>query len=828
MKSRLSLLRPAAAVAVAILLTHPCPAAPEATAVESMRIKEGFRVERLYSVPKDKEGSWVAMTIDTKGRLICSDQYGGLYRLTPGATAEDTKVENIAVKIGQAQGLVYAFDSLYLVQANDAYEGRGLYRVRDTDGDDAFDKVELLRKFANEGGEHGPHAVVRGPDGKSLYVVVGDQTAVTEVDRSRVPRVWGEDLLLPRIYGRGFMKGVMAPGGWIARTDPDGKDWELVSTGFRNQYDIGFNREGEMFTYDADMEWDMNTPWYRPTRVCHVTSGSEFGWRNGSGKWPEYYGDSLPPVVNIGPGSPTGVAFGYGAKFPAKYQDAFYICDWSYGKLYAVHLKPSGASYAAEFEEFISAQPLPLTDIEVNPKDGALYFTVGGRRVQSGVYRVTYNGPEPVAVPDATPPSELAVRRRALEAYHLGPDERAVEAAWPSLGHDDRFLRFAARVALEHNPVATWQDRALAETNPRALLTALMALARVGEARLKPAIVNTLAAIPWDTLDAQGRLDLVRDYSLVFTRMGGAGESERTKVFAHLFGHYPSGDSRLDIELSQMFAYLDIPEATPRTMALLDAAPTQQEQIAYAKNLRLVKSGWTRELRERYFQWFLKAANYRGGASFGLFVADIKKGAVESLSADELASLKPIIEAQPEAKASPYTFGAREFVKAYSVKDFEDVIAAGLEGGRNFENGRNLFGVGTCYVCHRFDGNGGAIGPDLTGVGGRFSPRDLLESIIEPSKEISDQYGSVILSRKDGSQVVGRIVNLNGDTVMVNDNMLDPDSMVNVNQTEVESIKPSPVSMMPPGLLNMMSKDDVLDLLAYLISGGNKESDLFK
>ena len=127
------------------------------------------------------------------------------------------------------------------------------------------------------------------------------------------------------------------------------------------------------------MEWDFNTPWYRPTRVCQAASGTEFGWRNGAGKWPAYYPDSLPPVVNIGPGSPTGVAFGYGAKFPAKYQDALFICDWSYGKLYAVHLTPEASDYKAELEEFVTGTPLPLTDLVVNPKDGAMYFAIGGR-----------------------------------------------------------------------------------------------------------------------------------------------------------------------------------------------------------------------------------------------------------------------------------------------------------------------------------------------------------------------------------------------------------------------------------------------------------------
>ena len=79
----------------------------------------------------------------------------------------------------------------------------------------------------------------------------------------------------------------MAPGGWIAQVSPDGQDWQLVANGFRNEYDIAFSPEGELFTYDADMEWDVGSPWYRPTRVNHVTSGAEFGWRSGTGKWPE-------------------------------------------------------------------------------------------------------------------------------------------------------------------------------------------------------------------------------------------------------------------------------------------------------------------------------------------------------------------------------------------------------------------------------------------------------------------------------------------------------------------------------------------------------------
>ena len=346
---------------------HAQAPAPAATPVSAIKIKEGFKVELLYSVPLEKEGSWVASCFDDKGRLIESDQYGRLYRITlPEAGQTGVKVEEIPVELGEAQGLLYTNNALYAVTNSDKYP-RGLYRITDTNGDDVLDKVELLKVFPPKGGEHGPHGVVLGPDKKSLYIISGNQTPVPEMSSSRVPSHWDEDNLLPPLIGRGFMREVMAPGAWVAKTDLDGKTWELICTGCRNTYDAAFNRNGDLFTYDADMEWDFSVPWYRPTRVVECVSGGEFGWRSLSKKWPVRWEDSVPPVVDIGPGSPTGMAFGYGAKFPAKYQNALFMCDWSYGKLYAVHLKPDGSTYGADFEEFMAAQPLPLTDVLIGP-----------------------------------------------------------------------------------------------------------------------------------------------------------------------------------------------------------------------------------------------------------------------------------------------------------------------------------------------------------------------------------------------------------------------------------------------------------------------------
>ena len=403
-------------------------------------------------------------------RLIVCDQGGRSLSRHLAAVGTRSKVEKIPVEIGHAQGLLWAFDSLYVV-VNSRQVQPGLYRVRDTNGDGELDKVKMLRKLEGGGGDHGPHAVLLSPDGKSLIVVCGNQTKLTQYDKTRVPPDLGRGSPACREcpMATASCGACWARAGRFIRSIPTGKNWELISVGFRNQYDAAFNRDGDLFTYDADMEWDFNTPWYRPTRVCLATSGSEFGWRNGAGKWPAYYPDSLPAVVDIGPGSPTGVTFGYGAKFPAKYQKALFISDWSYGKLYAVHLQPDGSGYTATFEEFVSGTPLPLTDIVIRPQDGAMYFAIGGRKTQSGLYRVTYVGPESTAAAEAArdpadsardPPQAGILPRQARPA--------AIEAAWPHLSSADRFLRFAARVAIEHQDPPHWREQALAEKDQNA------------------------------------------------------------------------------------------------------------------------------------------------------------------------------------------------------------------------------------------------------------------------------------------------------------------------------------------------------------------------
>ena len=863
---------------------------PEATGpvdpkVERLKLQPGFTAERLFGPSENEDGSWVSMTFDDKGRIIASDQYGSLYRLVVPPVGDTTKttIEKLAIPndntlvgdtskkkvgIGFAHGLLYAFNSLYVMvnSLNDEATTRtsGLYRLQDTDGDDQFDKVTLLKALKGEG-EHGPHSLILSPDKKSIYVVIGNHTDIPQLDAYQLPSNWKEDNLFPLITDpNGHAVDRKAPGGWIAKVDPESNRWELISAGYRNPFDIAFNAAGDLFTYDSDMEWDFGTPWYRPTRICHVTGGSEYGWRTGNSKWSPSYPDNLPPVLNVGQGSPTNLMYSGNARFPEKYKNTLFAFDWSFGIIYAVHLEADGASYKAEGEEFLSGSPLPLTDGEIGP-DGAMYFLTGGRRLESDLYRVYYKDnkekttDELLGTPEETPESKL---RKQLEAYHGAPQAGAVDFAWPQLKNSDRFVRYAARIALEHQPVAEWQQRALDEKDPVTATQALIALARQGNAGVKNQLLNALTAIDFAKLSEPQQIDIVRAFELVFSRMGQPDAAAKEKVIAFLDPQYPAKTNELNRVLSKVLVYIEAPKAVEKTMALMATAKDEdtqktftsssdlimrnpqygmdianmlsnvppQQQTYYANVLSKAKTGWTPELREKYFQWFYNAFSYKGGHSFRGFINKSRTNALENVPKAQFAHFNTISgdsivnrsgNALADAAIQPKGPGRR-----WKMEDALPVIDSGLVN-RNFEQGRAMFAASLCISCHTMKGEGGVSGPDLTQLGTRFSAKDILEAIIDPSKTISDQYGATVFYLKDGGSVLGRLIKEEGDNYVISQNPFAPQIVREIPKKDVTRTRVSDVSPMLPGMINRLNNEELKDLVAYLVAGGNKEHEVY-
>ena len=356
------------------------------------RVPQGFVVEAVADA--EQVGSLIQVTFDAQGRPVVSKERSHPVRLLDNDGDGFFESEQVVSdQVENCQGIFFDGSTLYANCTNPEDGVACLFRLPDTDGDGVADSREIVVQYTGRIGEHGPHDIRRAPDG-STTVLVGNHTFIPSeriADDSAL-RGYKESQLLNRYMdARGHAIGRMAPGGALFRIDGD--DFQLWFGGFRNSYNHAYNRDGEAFTFDSDMEWDINLPWYREVRSVHGIPSADYGWRTGSGKFPAYYLDSLPPVNDLGRGSPVGVDFYHSYAYPAEYFDAFLQGDWSRGRVVLSKFRRAGATYelAEPATDFIYGEPLNVTDLEVGP-DGLVYFTMGGRMTRGGFFRVAYKG----------------------------------------------------------------------------------------------------------------------------------------------------------------------------------------------------------------------------------------------------------------------------------------------------------------------------------------------------------------------------------------------------------------------------------------------------
>ncbi|MCA9131973.1 MAG: c-type cytochrome [Planctomycetales bacterium] len=813
------------------------PGGGQATGVESITLPPGFQAQLLRSAGKG-EGSWISMTFDERGRLILGRDKRGIVRLT--LDAERSAVQRFEVlenTLRHCRGVLYAHRSLYVC----ATDSQGFYRLRDTTGDDRLDDVQLLKAMDYQSRYgHGTNQVVLGPD-QLLYVVNGNDVFFPQGVAADSPyREPQDDHLLPEPRDMAQQGRV----GHILRTDPEGQHWEVLAGGLRNQFDLAFNDDGEMFTYDADMEWDIGLPWYRPTRLIHLVSGGEYGWRWGSGKWPTYFADSLPSTLDTGLGSPTGMEFGSRSHFPPPYRKALFLGDWQNGRILLAELTPRGASYEGQYRVFLEGGALNVADLTFGP-DGALYFITGGRGSQSGLYRVSYQGPDvaPAAVSAApgqrAATSQAAVSqaavsqaaearqlRRQLEVFHRRREAAALDLAWPHLGSSDRWLRFAARLAVERQEPQLWRQRALRESRPTAAITALLALARLGQAADQSDLLAALNRLPLSQLDRQQLLEALRVWQLSFIRQGTPSADDRQQVLQRLDPLYPHASPLVNRELCRLLIYLQAPQVVPRTVRAMAQSMSQEDTIFYAQLLARVSDGWTEQTRNVFFDALLATRSYQGGNLLRQSLQHIVDDASANLTDAERASLQPQLEQLAAEQEPPQELVQAPFVQEWTWEELHAALPL-ARSNRSWEQGRSALAKASCLMCHRFGEQGAFTGPDLTQVGHRFDERALLESILLPSKVIDEKYRLHTYVLEDGQVLTGRPVGVSATVITLQTDPLRAETVPMARQEIVESA-PSQASPMPSGLANVLTQDEILDLIAYLKAGGDPQAEVYR
>ena len=756
------------------------------TTVDMISVPEGFAVDLVRSA-NEGEGSWITLEFDDKNHLYVAKEDKGIVRYNLDSNGHLINSTVVEAELEQCRGLLWAYDSLYVNSNNPMPPpmekkelADGLFRLKDEDGDGKFEsRVKLLETTQGSPG-HGRNQLRLGPDGMIYFMSGYDVFLTDKVEKNSPLKDFKEDQLIPNPWDEEwFNKHAMAPGGHLCRMNKEGTTFELIAGGFRNPVDIAFNREGEIFTYDADMEWDAALAWYKPTRILHVVSGADYGWRRATGKFPAYYEDSLPAAVDVGLGSPTGLEFGYKSSYPDEWKDVLFTADWTYGRILAVRLEERGGTYGGTFETFASGRPMNVVDMTFGP-DGNLYFVTGGMKTKSGIYRIRWVGEKEEAPAKAVTPnnSELRNLRRQLEKYHVAQDEQGTKLALQNIDHSDDFVRHAARIALENQVPDEWVGMALSSKSP----AALVALARGKRILQDGKLVKKLNAIDLEKVSEKKLLGYLRAYQLEFIRNEKPTGKNLQNAIKNLESRFPHSDTRVNHELCELLVYLEAPGVLQKISKMIDGAKNTEDLSQYLVFSRYLKSGWSLETKRTFLKGVQRLESFPGGKFHPKVVKYLRDEMLATLSEPEKMALSKWLEpyVPPKEEVPPVTF-----VKNWTLEDFSGYFGAPLHG-RDFEKGRVAYTKANCILCHKMAGNQasvkGVAGPDLSNVGGRFGVKDLLVSIIDPSRAINDKYR----------------------------NPAAPN-----------------LSTMPPALINVLEKEEVIDLLAYLQSGGNKKDAVY-
>lgn len=717
-----------------------------------------------------------------------------------------------------------------------------ILQCRDLDGDGRCDETKVLANFETAGNY--PHNGLSGlawhPSGKLIFGCGENLGATYELK--------GAD-------------GTIIPGGGeggnVYRCDIDGNGLERVATGFWNPYASAFTKAGDWFTVDNDPD---SRP---PCRLLHVIEGGDYGYRFRNGRkgthpftsWNGEIPGTLPMVCGTGE-APSGIIVHSGNGFPGDYAQSLLVTSWGDHRIEQYTLKPRGTSFGAEFKTVvIGGEDFRPVSIQQDAA-GNVYFSDWVKRDyqlhgQGRVWKLSPKDPQvakPVATgaPSATPDSkDLAdpfVFSRQLRSLVLSSsaDELAKAFAQAGTQYEAEVAFLAMREAKSLSPQVLEQAAKSPYVSVRRLL-----VQAVAEDRLANADQLVDQVLSGDVASS----DLFLASLAARAMLGGQPAAEFEKA-------PPSA-------LAKPFALDPGKPLALRTRALelLDPNDPALKEDVYRQDL-LTKADPLRSAAVRLlgrsnqpFKEKLLCAiatdeaqplSLRLDALAGL-IQPIKQtsdpsnttGNTHQTLARLLQSQDPAIQAAairalrgPLAKSLLEQPALAAQVKQLQATAKGEVLAQlelamhptsegrtpqGWERSGDVDAGRRIFFAlegALCAKCHRVDGAGGNVGPDLSAIARTMNRQKLAESIMEPSREISPQFSTLVLELDDGRVMTGMLADGS------------PKGMIRIRDTEgkthdvalsqVEEQGVSRESLMPKGLVQQLTDQDFRDLLTYL------------
>ena len=641
-------------------------------------------------------------------------------------------------------------------------------------------------------------------------------------------------------------------GGKVFRCRPDGSNLVQVATGFWNPFHMCFDVYGRLFAVDNDPD---SRP---PCRLIHVVPGGDYGFKFRNGRkglhpftaWNGELPGTLPMVCGTGE-APSGIVAYEHDAFPADYRGTLLGTSWGDHVIQKFPLVVKGASFTATPEIIVKGgENFRPVGMALAP-DGSIFISDWVDRSyelhgKGRLWRIRAKSPNFIPVETRAPRNSLDLEKMKKV---LGEKDR-LDHLFPMLEDPDPFLVAAAINTLSRVGGAALLKQHVKDPHPKVRLGVLLALRRTGDTSQAAAFLEDAdvavrrAAIQWVGEDRLGDLAAAMEKSAA--RLPVTKEIFESYLASTdlLMGRNPQQVDQLGSEMLIARVFEDANEPAAFRALALRTLRTDHPAVAVAKLEKLMDG--EPSLRLEALRSLAVRPDESAQAILRRFVDDpaLRFDAVAGLAHSAASSeetrkaLLRQIEGPASLEAIRSLTGAvdRPDVKDALEKKGGELVAilmgrsAGqpptMDGWKKVAAEKGDAAAGErlffhpkgpqCSVCHRVNGRGGFVGPDLSVIGNSLNRDKLVESILEPGREIAPMFVHWKIRTKKGDVVDGRVVDEDispsGYVILID----AQGKQTKVKNSDIDERQASKLSIMPEKLVDRLTRQDFRDIIEFL------------